>query len=298
MTDHIHEERLKAVSLFSGIGGFDLGLERAGIETVLQVEIDPFCRQVLARHWPDVRRIADVRDVTGEDCSGVQVLFGGPPCQPAALQGKRLGDQDDRWLWPEALRIAEEHDFDYCLFENPIGIVTIGLREVVSTLRDIGYVVPRPRVIRACGVGASHVRQRVFILAYADRLGLEGGIDFWPRIGTEAFSPPSPRWDVSPPYVCRGADGIPQRMERLKALGNAVVPQVAELVGRRLVEFDRGLRPAHIHEEYDRSAVIGCGWCICGWETDGKTWREPSTWHGQLRAAGWGKSMDIERGPL
>ncbi len=87
---------MKFVSLFAGIGGLDLGLERAGHECVLQVELDDYCRRVLEKHWPDVRRIADVHDVTAADCAGADMLVGGFPCQPVSLAGKRLGTDDER----------------------------------------------------------------------------------------------------------------------------------------------------------------------------------------------------------
>ncbi len=98
-------ESMKVGSLFSGIGGLDLGLERAGMEVVWQVEIDDFCNKVLAKHWPDVARYRDVRTV-GDDLEHVDLICGGFPCQPVSVAGKRNGKEDERWLWPDYLRIV------------------------------------------------------------------------------------------------------------------------------------------------------------------------------------------------
>src|SRR5512139_2392629 len=95
-------------SLFSGIGGLELGLERAGMAVRWQVEIDPYCRKVLAKHWPDVARYEDVRDVGRHNLEPVDLICGGFPCQPVSLAGKRMGDGDDRWLWPEFIRVVRE----------------------------------------------------------------------------------------------------------------------------------------------------------------------------------------------
>ena len=231
---------MKAVSLFSGIGGFDLGLERAGIETILQVEIDPFCRRVLEKHWPDVLRIADVRDVTAADCAGVDLIYGGFPCQPVSVEGKRLGQVDERWLWPEFARLIRQVRPRYALMENVAGLFTAGLDLVLADLAAIGRDAEWT-VVSACSVGAAHPRERVFILSYSAGIGLEGRVQEWSRIGIEALPQTPVRWELSAPYVCRSSDGIPDRTHRLRSLGNAVVPQVAEYVGRRLMAFDRAL---------------------------------------------------------
>ena len=98
---------MRFLDLFAGIGGFSLGLERAGMTCVGHVEIDPFCWKVLRKHWPKVPLIADVKEVQGDEFGAVELICGGPPCQPVSIAGKRQGQSDDRWLWGEALRLVE-----------------------------------------------------------------------------------------------------------------------------------------------------------------------------------------------
>lgn len=241
------------MSLFSGIGGMDLGLERAGIEIILQVEIDEFCRRVLAKHWPDVLRIADVRDVTAEDCDGADLIFGGFPCQPVSVAGKRLGADDERWLWPEFARLLGLVRPRFALVENVPGLFDAGFDEVISDLAALGYDASWS-VVSACAVGAPHPRERLFIVAYTS--GVDG--EAWDRlVPCGGWRSPSPVgglsgvrvphgwgragiWNAGEPRVDRVANGVPGAVARLHALGNAVVPQVAELIGRRLVAVDAG----------------------------------------------------------
>ncbi len=242
---------MKAVSLFAGIGGLDLGFERAGIETVLQVEIDPFCRQVLEKHWPDVRRIADVRDVTEADVQGVDVVMGGFPCQPVSLAGKRLAQADERWLWPEFARVVRMARPRYVVVENVPGLVTAGLGDVLRDLSILGFDAEWSP-LSACAVGAPHPRQRLFVVAYGE--GVDG--PSWDRLVESGdWRSPAPTgglsgngiprgwgragvWNAGEPELGRVAHGIPGSVDRLHALGNAVVPQVAELIARRIVAFD------------------------------------------------------------
>src|SRR4029450_2592075 len=111
-------------SLFAGIGGFDLGLERAGLTCRWQVEIDPFCRKVLAKHWPDVTRYADIRELDGRTVDPVDVLCGGFPCQPHSLAGKRGGSADERDLWREFARVIREVGPRWVLAENVPGLLS------------------------------------------------------------------------------------------------------------------------------------------------------------------------------
>ena len=108
-------------SLFAGVGGFDLGFERAGMECKWQVEIDPLCRSVLERHWPAVTRYADIREVRWDDVERVEVVCGGFPCQPVSVAGKRRAQEDDRWLWPEFARCIGELRPRYAVMENVTG---------------------------------------------------------------------------------------------------------------------------------------------------------------------------------
>ena len=125
---------LRVLDLFSGIGGFSLGLERTGgFETVAFCEIDPFCRQVLAKHWPDVPIHEDVRSLNGDAIGPVDVVCGGYPCQPFSLAGKRAGQEDDRHLWPEMYRIMDELRPAWFIGENVAGHVSMGTSRWAST---------------------------------------------------------------------------------------------------------------------------------------------------------------------
>ncbi len=273
---------MKFVSLFSGIGGLDLGLERAGHECILQVELDDYCQRVLAKHWPDAARIADVRDVTAADCEGTDMIVGGFPCQPVSVAGKRLGINDPRWLWPPFAQLLRVVRPRFVLVENTPGLLSVNdgaaMSEVCGDLAALGYDTEWHR-ISAASMGAPHLRHRIFIVAHA-AIARERQLPVRPRGSLEATSdalggseavpdaaeqrPPGSghpvesidptsagdgeaaqpvdgslvgQWAVEPD-VGRVAHGVPKRVDRLRALGNAVVPQVAELVGRRLMELD------------------------------------------------------------
>ncbi len=175
------------LSLFAGIGGFDLGLERAGMNCVGQVEIEPFCQKVLANHWPNVWRWNDVNTLTGEavkqNCGTIDLLCGGVPCQPASVAGKRKGTADHRWLWPSFLRLVSEIKPLWVLAENPRGVLSLdveGLQFSEWIAREFavrGYEL-LPVKLAAEDVGAPHRRERVFFVAYsasAKRSGLPSG---------------------------------------------------------------------------------------------------------------------------
>ena len=170
------KKKLTHLSLFSGIGGLDLAAEMAGFETVGQCEWADYPTMVLERHWPDVPRWRDIRTLTGESfyektgLRTVDVLSGGFPCQPFSLAGKRGGQDDDRFLWPEMLRVIREIAPAWVLGENVPGIVNMALDQVLSDLEEIGYA-GQAFIIPACGVDAPHKRERVAILAHA----IDGG---------------------------------------------------------------------------------------------------------------------------
>jgi DNA (cytosine-5)-methyltransferase 1 len=173
-------KQLNHFSLFSGIGGIDLAAEWAGFTTVGQCEFAEFPRKVLEKHWPNVPRWRDVRDVTAESIRSagierVDLLSGGYPCQPFSVAGKRRGKEDDRHLWPEMFRIIQEIRPTWVLGENVAGHVTLGLDDVLSDLESIGYTA-QAFVIPACAVGALHRRDRVFIVAHtaSERCGETG----------------------------------------------------------------------------------------------------------------------------
>jgi len=286
-------------SLFAGIGGFDLGLERAGMACKWQVEINPFCQKVLAKHWPDVERYADVKECGKHNLETVDLIAGGFPCQPHSVAGKQRGAEDDRNLWPEYRRIVAELRPAWVLAENVPGIRRTMLDEVLSDLEGLAYST-RTLIVPACALDAPHRRERVFIIAHtASNLrrtsGNEGQISLdrggqivahaestgetatqqqrqlrQPKQGGEnvadaaqlycngcndnekqsksrtvsksgdrSCTPQSiSDWWTVEPNVGRVANGIPHRVDRLRALGNAVVPQVVEWIGRRIVEVD------------------------------------------------------------
>jgi len=284
---------MKVLDLFSGIGGFSLGLERAGFETVAFCEIEEFPRKVLAKHWPDVPCYEDVRELTGErlkaDGISVDLICGGYPCQPFSSAGKRGGENDDRHLWPEVARLISEIHPDFCLFENVAGHITLGLDQVLSDLEGLGYT-SEAFVIPACAVNAVHRRDRVWIIAHSDNAGnsasrrgangngaqevkgrenesqpqsvghnedaaysssirQQGQGQSEQSIGAEAHSD----WEAgftgsiceqrvreTEPIICGGNDGVSRKLDRhrLKALGNAVVPQIPEIIGRAIMEMD------------------------------------------------------------
>ena len=230
-------------SLFAGIGGFDLGLERAGMVCKWQVEINPFCQKVLAKHWPDVERFADVRECGKHNLAAVDLIAGGFPCQPHSVAGQQRGAEDDRNLWPEYRRIIAELRPAWVLAENVPGIRGTMLDEVLSDLEDLAYSTI-PIDIPACAFDALHKRERVFIVAYSKCNGLARG-QLWETscqswneaIASEPFLLPA--WPPGPSKIARiprMAHGIPNRVDRVIALGNAIVPQVAEWLGRRIVE--------------------------------------------------------------
>jgi len=134
---------VNVLSLFSGIGGLELGLERAGMTVVGQVEIDPWCRKVLAKHWPEVPRHDDVRTCVdwwrSEPRPAVHVVAGGFPCQPASSAGLRLAQDDERWLWPAMARVVRELRPEYVVLENVVGLLDRGFDEVLGSLASLGF---------------------------------------------------------------------------------------------------------------------------------------------------------------
>jgi len=265
-------------SLFSGIGGFELGLERAGgFKAVWQCEIDPFCLKVLAKHWPDVKRFTDIKTMgIEEEIPYVDVICGGFPCQPVSCAGKRKGKEDERWLWPEFYRIVCQVKPRWVLVENVPGLLSADSgRLFAGILRDLassGYDAEW-NIVSAASVGAPHLRRRVFIVAHAvqrrrqpPRAGFESSDGNETSDRVERFCSDVPdskgircgggqmlseaawkRWGLRPegdntwspePDVGRVANGVPGRVDRLRALGNAIVPQCAEFVGRCVLESE------------------------------------------------------------
>jgi DNA (cytosine-5)-methyltransferase 1 len=297
-------------SLFSGIGGIDLGLERAGHRVLWQSEIDNYACRVLKKHWPEIPNLGDVKKINWSEVPNVDIIAGGYPCQPFSTAGKRKGKEDPRHLWPYVLDAIRTIRPRYALMENVRGHLTLGFGDVLADLAGCGYSAEW-QIISAASVGAPHRRDRLFFVAYPDgershrtevnstegrqsalvdvarrreavadsevfggdgrgnqsdpetfsgrsaiqsETGGSGRIVADPPCGvrgcTESQSlgevfgqtPKSGErsgdegafgsWWQTEPGMGRVANGVPARVDKLRGLGNAVVPQVAELVGR------------------------------------------------------------------
>jgi DNA (cytosine-5)-methyltransferase 1 len=281
-------------SLFSGIGGIDLGLDRAGWTCKWQVEIDEKCRRVLEKHWPGVPRHGDIRSVGSHNLGPVDLVAGGFPCQPVSVAGKRQGADDARWLWPEFARVVGELGPRYVLVENVPGLLSQSdeFGQVLADLAELGFDAEWVSV-PAAAVGAPHLRFRVFLVAHTPGDGrIEGGPGTGQDIripcgrgdsagerfvadpnfqSLEVFELESARhelassersrdrrawWNVEPD-VGRVAHGVPDRVDRLKQLGNAVVPQVAQYVGERILAHHERTISAAQRPEPARPRVPG-----------------------------------------
>ena len=275
-------------SLFSGIGGFDLGLERAGMKIIWQSEIDPFACKVLKKHWPNVPNFGDINKIDWTNIERPDVICGGYPCQPFSTAGKRGGATDPRHLWPAMFNAICLLRPRYALMENVRGHLSMGFGDVLADLASVGFDAEW-QVIPAAAVGAPHKRDRVFIVAYPNdarvgtqrrevqrekssgeqkrevvaryvfsRRGAEmadtdgefvGQYGSSSDVANESQQWHNQRerqktndfrqwWEVEPD-VGRVADGVSDRVDRLRGLGNAIVPQVAELVGALVVEHSQ-----------------------------------------------------------
>ncbi len=237
-------------SLFAGIGGLDLGLERAGMKCRWQVEVNEYAQKVLKKHWPDVARFRDVRDCGKDNLEAVDLICGGFPCQDISNAGKRAGIHGKRsGLWSEYHRIICELRPRYVLVENVAALLGRGLGVVLGDLAASGYDAEW-QCLPASAFGAPHRRDRLFILAYY--CGQRGARVIREKV--QRFSTFSwcknvrgledlrSRPAVHTPWLCRASDGIPNRVDRLKCLGNAVVPQVAEWIGQQIVKADEGTK--------------------------------------------------------
>jgi len=162
------------IDLFSGIGGFSIAAHWACLRTEVFCEKDKRCREFLSRTYPGIPIFEDVRDFDGSRWRGRFLLTGGVPCQPASRAGKQGGKGDDRWLWPEAIRIIDEAKPRWCLLENPPGIYDVGLDGILADLEGIGYetgIVEIP----ACAVNSPQIRQRVWIVGHSNGTRRERG---------------------------------------------------------------------------------------------------------------------------
>lgn len=286
---------MKALSLFSGIGGIDLAAEWAGIETVAFCEYADFPRKILKKHWPDTPIFKDVKELNkkmleseGIDIGTIDIIHGGFPCQPYSTAGKRMGKKDDRDLWPEMFRIIREIQPRWVVGENVANFVNMELERTLVDLESEGYET-QTFIIPATGVDAKQQRNRTFIVAYSDSMwesqpqrSIE---DLWRWFGysseimanTESVNKrrlsfrakkkksglkrscqyvanadgkrcrqmehydcrrDKSRWKPEP-RVGRVAHGVPNRVDRLKSLGNAVVPQQIFPIFQAIIEIEQ-----------------------------------------------------------
>jgi DNA (cytosine-5)-methyltransferase 1 len=224
---------LRVGSMFSGIEGLGLGLERAGMQIIWHAENDEFCSRVLARHWPNVPNLGDVTKI---DWSGVErpdLICGGYPC-PAFSQAAR-GRNVAPNLWPYMRAAIAALRPRFVLIENVAAHLGRGFPAVLADLNALGFDAEWT-TLTACSVGAAHARRRLFAIAYANgdgksMLPVDAEVAWVPSLSEHRG-----HWEVPTPDDVGTDDGIPARMDRLKALGNAVVPQVAEFIGRRILE--------------------------------------------------------------
>ncbi len=292
---------MKVLDLFSGIGGFSLGLEAAGFETAAFCEYDQEAQKVLKKNWPEVPIFSDVRTLTKQELrdneiQDIGLICGGYPCQPFSVAGERRGAEDDRHLWPEMFRLIQELRPTWVIGENVAGHINMGLDEVLTDLEAEGYTA-RTFVIPACAVDAHHRRDRVWIIAHANSDSESNGSKHEQRMVENSKCEPrrdsesitrrqdnkskwsedtdtvagssenvaytngsqcqrnssairtsakysdigGPSWWKPEPDVGRVANGVPRRSHRLKQLGNAVVPQVVEQIGKAIWSIEHEL---------------------------------------------------------
>ena len=232
---------MRVLDLFSGIGGFSLGLERAGMHTVAFCEQNKYCHAVLKKHWPEVPIYDDVRTLTAarlaDDGIAVDVICGGFPCQDISIAGKGAGLAGARsGLWWEFHRLIAEIRPAWVIIENVSALRHKGLGDVLRSLAAVGYDAEW-HCIPASAVGAPHRRDRIWIVAYPNndgesvsKINAEA-----PRLQIALTNGGWRRWEGKPEDV-RMDDGLFNGLDRLKALGNAVVPQIPELIGRAIYE--------------------------------------------------------------
>jgi DNA (cytosine-5)-methyltransferase 1 len=240
---------VRHLDLFSGIGGFALAAQMVGgIETVGFCEIDPWARRILAKNFLGVPIHDDVKTLNPSDYGRIDLITGGYPCQPFSSAGKQKGAEDDRHLWPSMLEIVKRAGPSWVLAENVAGHITVGLDQVLADLESEGYAATAI-VIPACAVDARHRRERVWIVANAESIGRDHGNDGeLLRQGAGKVNAPASassvvdwmearRWE-NEPRVDRVAHGIPSRVDRIRGLGNAIVPQVAAEILRCMMRVD------------------------------------------------------------
>jgi len=277
---------LNVLDLFSGIGGFSLGLEATGFfKTKAFCEIDPFCQKILKKHWPETPIHNDIRSLKGKDIGTVDIITGGYPCQPFSVAGKQKAEKDSRHLWPEYFRLIKECRPTWVIGENVNGHIKLGLDSVLKDLESENYST-RAFSISASSIGANHKRERVWIIANSERNGLitskkRGGFEktiseqqkrenntfnsegassiplssknvantdskrrcLWETnrknakdVRQSPRSEKTSKWWNAEPKLGRVAHGIPNRVHRLKSLGNSLVPHIPYYIGMSIIK--------------------------------------------------------------
>lgn len=257
--------KLNALDLFSGLGGFTLGLDRAGIDTVAFCEIDPPCQAVLKHHWPKIPIFADITKITFNKIqfegvtNKIDIICGGYPCTGHSVAGKKKGFENEKSsLWREYHRLAREIKPRYCIIENSHNLRSTGLAEILQAFHEIGYNAEW-QIISAYSVGAPHQRERIYIVFWrgdipypypfryweADPQKAETTQGWWAkrRIKRDSVFGKIPQ---AQSRVLQLTDGIPEQLVKVEEykiamLGNALVPQIPELIGRALVEHEESL---------------------------------------------------------
>lgn len=218
---------MNVLGLFSGIGGWELGLQRAGMRIAALCEASPKSRSVLRRHFSNTPIYADVKSLRGQP-GAVDVICGGFPCQPhsSAARGRISGTADDRWLWPEMLRLVSEIRPAWVCAENVTHLEGVALGQVAAGLEGLGYETETLE-IPACAVGHDHLRKRLWILGYTDRHGQPGMPIDDEVVGLS--------WRGGLAGELGETDGVPTRMDQLAMLGDALIADIAEQIGRAIV---------------------------------------------------------------
>ncbi len=242
---------MKQMELFAGIGGFGLAGEWAGIESAVQVEWNPFCQKVLAKNFPNAQRYGDITKFDGTPFRGaIDIISGGFPCQPYSTAGKRLGKEDERHLWPEMLRVIREVAPRWVVGENVRGIVSwnggVVFDEVQSDMEAAGYEV-QAFILPACAVDAPHRRDRVWFVANSIQGRAQKSLSE-PRKAVGLQSKPPNQFSRCTAFngvlkkpntgATRNGDGVPNWVDRIGALGNAIVPQIAFQIFKAIIECE------------------------------------------------------------
>ena len=242
-------------SLFSGIGGFEYGLEATGgFKVKWQCEINPFCWNILHQNWPDAICYNDVNTILDSTPApdDVDIITGGFPCQPVSVAGLKKGNEDARWMWPQFLNVINYIHPKYVLIENVPNLLNLGMQEVLSGLWKSGYDAEWA-VISAAQFGAWHLRKRLWILAYPVCDGVQRtrfahylsetraqgdikGLSSWPGDWLpEAYSNSSANLAL----FSGKDDGLSPWVDQVKALGNSIVPNIPFWIGQKILEFER-----------------------------------------------------------